>query len=155
MQGNRFLILLQDWTSRVPGNASFDKHLLAEDETSLLSNNRFSEAHAKGLLAMSAGRHTVNVALEAGGDFGANDEAQPPGFTLGGFQHLSAYPSDQFAGNFLLYGRLTYLTPIVNFDLPPFRDLFLGPSAEVGASGSSGARLATDRCARATARSRE
>ena len=25
VQGNRFLILLQDWTSRVPGNASFDR----------------------------------------------------------------------------------------------------------------------------------
>ena len=107
-------------------------YLLLEDQTSILASNRFSEAHAKGLLALTAGRNTVNLALEAGGDFGAADEVQPPGFTLGGFQHLSAYPSDQFAGNFLLYGRLAYLTPIFNFDLPPFRDLFLGLSAEAG-----------------------
>jgi len=107
-------------------------YVLLEDQTSLLPSNRFSEVHAKGLLAMTTGRHTLNVALEAGGDFGANDDAQPPGFTLGGFQHLSAFPTDQFAGNFLLYGRLTYLTPVFNFDLPPFRDLFLGLSAEAG-----------------------
>ena len=107
-------------------------YLLLEDQTSILSGNRFSEVHGNGLLAMTSGRHTLNVALEAGGDFGASDQAQPPGFSLGGFQHLSAYPTNQFAGNFLLYGRLTYLTPVLNFEMPPFRDLFLGLSAEVG-----------------------
>jgi NTE family protein len=107
-------------------------YVLFEDQTSLLATDRFSEVHAKGLLAMNARRNTLNVALEAGGDFGANDQAQPPGFTLGGFQHLSAYPADPFAGNFVLYGRLTYLTSVVNFDLLPFRDTFLGFSAEAG-----------------------
>jgi NTE family protein len=108
-------------------------YLLAENETSLLQGGqRYSESHVKGLWAASIGRHSFNVALEAGGDFGAGDSAQPPGFYLGGFQHLSAYPPDQFAGNFVLYGRVTYLTPIAAFDAPPFRNLFLGLSAEAG-----------------------
>lgn len=74
------LVLDQLDDSRYPRHGYY---VLFEDETSLLATNRFSEVHAKGPLAMNAGRNTLNVALEAGGDFGANDQAQPPGFTFG------------------------------------------------------------------------
>jgi NTE family protein len=59
-------------------------------------------------------------------------QSQPAGFFLGGFQRLSAYPPDQFAGNYVLFARLAYLHPLAKFDAPPFRDLFLGFSAEAG-----------------------
>jgi NTE family protein len=108
-------------------------YLFAENETSLLGGgNQYSETHAKALFAQSFGAHSFNAAFEAGGDFGVGDQAQPPGFFLGGFQRLSAYSPDQFAGNYVLYGRLTYLTPVKKFDAPPFHSFFLGASAEVG-----------------------
>ncbi len=108
-------------------------YLFAENETSLLrGGNQYSESHLKALFAKSFGPHSFEVALEGGGDFGVGDQAQPPGFFLGGFQRLSAYSPDQFAGSFVLYGRLTYLTPVKTFDSPPFHSLFLGASAEAG-----------------------
>jgi NTE family protein len=108
-------------------------YLYLQNETSVLGNgNNYSESHAKGLWATSVDGHAFNFALEAGGDFGVGDEAQPVGFFLGGFQHLSAFAPDQFAGNFVLYGRVTYLTRLRTFDSPPFHSLFLGLSAEAG-----------------------
>jgi NTE family protein len=108
-------------------------YLFAENETSLLGGGYgYSESHVKGLWATSVGRHSFNFGAEAGGDFGMGDQSQPPGFYLGGFQRLSAYPPDQFAGNYVLYARAAYLTPIASFDAPPFRNLFLGLSAEAG-----------------------
>ena len=108
-------------------------YVLVENETSLLGQgNNYSETHVKGLWATGIGGHSFNFALEAGGDFNVGQKAQPPGFFLGGFQHLSAYAPDQFAGNFVLYGRVSYLTPVFVFDAPPFRTLFFGLSAEAG-----------------------
>ncbi|MBS0326877.1 MAG: patatin-like phospholipase family protein [Proteobacteria bacterium] len=108
-------------------------YLRFENETSVLGGgNRYSQSFAKGLWAATSGRHSVNVALEAGGDFGVGNQAQPPGFYLGGFQHLSAYAPDEFAGSYLLYGRVTYLTPLKLFDAPPLHALFAGLSAEAG-----------------------
>jgi NTE family protein len=52
------------------------------------------------------------------------------GFTLGGFQRLSAYAPDQFSGNYLLYGRITYLNDRVN--APGLRTTVFGSSPEVG-----------------------
>jgi NTE family protein len=108
-------------------------YLFAENETSLLGGgNQYSESHLKALFAQSFGAHSFEAAFEVGGDFGVGNQAQPPGFFLGGFQRLSAYSPDQFAGSFVLYGRLTYLTPVKKFDSPPFHGLFVGASAEVG-----------------------
>lgn len=112
-------------------------YLLATNEMALGgTDNRFDEAYAKALWAASVGRHTLNLAAEAGmtyGDHRSNSSFSGGlGFTLGGFQHLAAYATDQFAGNYLLYGRATYLNDLHEFILPGFRTTVVGASLEVG-----------------------
>lgn len=102
----------------------------------------YNTAQAKGLWATSYGRHTFNVALEGAGQFGANSPTQEnggstgngtsEGFYLGGFQHLSAYAQDQFNGQYMLYGRLTYLYDLRVDDLLGLRAPVFGASAEAG-----------------------
>jgi len=108
-------------------------YLYASSETSLLHDgNNYTEAYADALWAATWGRHSFNFELEVGGDLNIGNQAQPPGFFLGGFQNLSAYPPNQFSGNYLLFGRATYLTPIATFDSAFSRNLFLGASVEAG-----------------------
>ena len=100
------------------------------------ADNRYSDAQAKGLWAVSRGGNTLNFALEAAGTYG-NEENDVSGngglgFSLGGFQHLSAYAPDQFSGNYLLYSRLTYLRDMPDLDLPGLRSTVLGASLEAG-----------------------
>ena len=98
--------------------------------------NSYSDAQGKALWAGSRGRNTVNLALEAAGTYGneTNDASGNGGlgFSLGGFQHLSAYAPDQFNGNYLLYGRLTYLRDMPELNLPGLRNTVLGTSLEMG-----------------------
>lgn len=100
------------------------------------TDNSYDDVHAKALWAGSIGRHTLNLAAE--GAMTYNDHRTDRsvsgglGFTLGGFQHLSAYAPDQFSGNYLLYGRLTYLNELREFVLPGLRSTVFGSSLEVG-----------------------
>ncbi|MEM4986683.1 patatin-like phospholipase family protein [Collimonas sp. H4R21] len=98
--------------------------------------NSYSDAQGKALWAASRGRNTLNLALEAAGTYGneTNDATGNGGlgFSLGGFQHLSAYAPDQFNGNYLLYGRLTYLRDMPELNLPGLRNTVLGSSLEMG-----------------------
>ncbi|WP_424252178.1 patatin-like phospholipase family protein [Collimonas pratensis] len=98
--------------------------------------NSYSDAQGKILWAGSRGRNTLNVALEAAGTYGneTNDASGNGGlgFSLGGFQHLSGYAPDQFTGNYLLYGRLTYLRDMPELNLPGLRNTVLGTSLEIG-----------------------
>jgi len=98
--------------------------------------NSYSDAQGKALWAVSRGGNTLNLALEAAGTYGNEQNGAGAngglGFTLGGFQHLSAYAPDQFSGNYLLYGRLTYLRDMPGLDLPGLRSTVLGTSLEVG-----------------------
>ncbi|AMP09805.1 surface antigen family protein [Collimonas arenae] len=100
------------------------------------ADNRYSDAQAKGLWAVSHGGNTLNFALEAAGTYGNEENGVSGngglGFSLGGFQHLSAYAPDQFTGNYLLYGRLTYLRDMPDLDLPGLRSTVLGTSLEAG-----------------------
>lgn len=100
------------------------------------ANNSFDDAHAKALWAGSYGRHTLNLAAEAAMTYNDhrsdNSVSGGLGFTLGGFQRLSAYAPDQFSGNYLLYGRLTYLNELREFVLPGLRTTVFGTSLEVG-----------------------
>jgi len=100
------------------------------------ADNTYDDVHAKALWAGSVGRHTLNIAAE--GAMTYNDHRTDRsvsgglGFTLGGFQRLSAYAPDQFSGNYLLYGRLTYLNELREFVLPGLRTTVFGSSLEVG-----------------------
>ncbi|GMG89055.1 patatin-like phospholipase family protein [Cupriavidus metallidurans] len=100
------------------------------------TDNSFDDVHGKALWAGSYGRHTLNLAAE--GAMTYNDHRTSGsvsgglGFTLGGFQRLSAYAPDQFSGNYLLYGRITYLNDLREFVLPGLRTTVFGSSLEVG-----------------------
>lgn len=99
-------------------------------------DNSFDDVHGKALWAASHGRHTLNLAAEAAMTYNDhrsdNSVSGGLGFTLGGFQRLSAYAPDQFSGNYLLYGRLTYLNDLREFVLPGLRSTVFGTSLEVG-----------------------
>lgn len=112
-------------------------YLLATNELAFGgADNRFNDAQMKGLWAVSRGRHTLNLAAEAAMTYGdrRSDTSVSGGlgFTLGGFQRLSAYAPDQFAGNYLLYGRATYLNDLREFILPGLRTTVIGTSVEAG-----------------------
>ena len=101
------------------------------------AENRYNDAQVKALWAISQGRHTINLALEGAGVYGTNNGngsigSGGLGFTLGGFQHLSAYSPDQFTGNYLLYGRVTYLNNLRELNLPGLNNPVLGMSLEMG-----------------------
>ena len=76
------------------------------------------------------GSHTVNAALRFAHasqiPHGAIDE-----YSLGGFQKLSGYRTGQVAGNYLLFGRLTYYRRLAS-DVGFARALFAGGSIEAG-----------------------
>ena len=96
------------------------------------SQNSFTEAYGKALVAASYGRNSLNASIEAGKDFQNVNPVNPFGFTLGGFQHLSAYAADQLAGNSMLYGQVTYMNELTTFAASPFHALFAGMSLEAG-----------------------
>lgn len=102
-------------------------------EQSLVSaDQKTTEVYGKALGAASFGRHTISASLEAGNTFGGPNLANPLGFTLGGFQHLSAYAADQLSGASMLYGQVTYMNQIATFTASPIRRLFVGMSLEAG-----------------------
>jgi NTE family protein len=96
-------------------------------------SDSFTEVYGKGLVAATFGRHSFNASIEAGGDLGsATSLTNPLGFTLGGFQHLSAYADDQLAGNSMVYGQVTYMNQLAAFSALPIRGLYAGISLEAG-----------------------
>ncbi|WP_240766499.1 patatin-like phospholipase family protein [Paraburkholderia flava] len=95
-------------------------------------NSRYTEVYGKALVAASFGRHSVNASVEAGNDFGGANPVNPFDFTLGGFQHLSAYGADQLAGNTMIYGQMTYMNQLTAFNASIFHALFAGVSVEAG-----------------------
>ncbi|MDE2430868.1 MAG: patatin, partial [Burkholderiales bacterium] len=95
------------------------------------SRKNYQELSINGLWAHSINSHSLNLKLSTAGLFQNDSEIRGLGSTLGGFQRLSAYQPDQFTGNFMLYGSLTYLLRAVRFDLAG-QSLFLGTSLEAG-----------------------
>lgn len=95
------------------------------------SHKNFKEVALNTTWASSIDNHSINIKFNAAGLFQKDSEIRGIGSTLGGFQQLSAYQPDQFTGNFMLYGSLTYLLRAVKFDLAG-QSLFLGTSLEAG-----------------------
>lgn len=102
----------------------------------------FTELYGKAIGAISFGRHSLNASVEAGGDIGGQNPANPLGFTLGGFQHLSAYAADQLSGNSMLYAQVTYLNRLMRFETAPLQGLYAGVSLEAGNVWQQGDRFA-------------
>ncbi|AKC72217.1 hypothetical protein MB84_07675 [Pandoraea oxalativorans] len=105
---------------------------LRAERSLFAGSNSYTEVYGKGMVAMSYGRHSVSATMEAGNNFGGTNVTNPLGFTLGGFQHLSAYAADQLAGNSMMYGNITYMNRIASFSASPIRRLFVGVSLEAG-----------------------
>ncbi len=95
----------------------------------------FSRLETSGTAVHTWGRHSFNL----GGRFaratqipiGAIDE-----YSLGGFQQLSGYRVGQVAGNYLLFGRLTYYQRLP-WNVSVARALFAGGSVEAGNAWAS------------------
>ena len=106
---------------------------LTDDNGNLAySNANYTEVYGKGLIAASFGRHSFSASIEGGNDFGGSNQVNPYGFTLGGFQHLSAYGADQLAGSTMYYGQVTYMNQLATFNTSVIRGLFAGVSLEAG-----------------------
>lgn len=85
-----------------------------------------------GKVAFSKGEHSINLTGQLGMLFQDRAENIPGiGYRLGGFQRLSAYQLDQFSGNYMMLGNLTYLYRALNLRLLN-QSMFLGTSIESG-----------------------
>jgi NTE family protein len=90
----------------------------------------FTRLNASATSVKTWGPHTLNAAVRLGMSTqvprGAIDE-----YSLGGFQQLSGYRVGQVAGNYLMFGRVTYYQRLP-WQLGATRALFAGGSLELG-----------------------
>ncbi|ARL25790.1 hypothetical protein BOC47_26005 [Burkholderia pseudomallei] len=112
--------------------ARVERSLSKSNDTFFDSDASFTDVYGRLMVAQRFGRHSVNISVEAGKSFGGTNFGNPLGYTLGGFQHLSAYAADQLSGNALLYGQVTYMNQLATFNASPIKALYVGASAEVG-----------------------
>jgi NTE family protein len=93
-------------------------------------SSSFLRLETNGSAVHSWGRHTLNLGARFAHatrvPVGAIDE-----FSLGGFQQLSGYRVGQVAGNYLLFGRMTYYQRLP-WSVNVARALFAGGSLEAG-----------------------
>lgn len=92
--------------------------------------NSFTRVEGSFTGVRSAGPHTLNLGLRLAHasriPLGAIDE-----YSLGGFQNLSGYRTGQVAGNYLVFGRLSYYRRLP-WEAGVARALFVGGSLEAG-----------------------
>ncbi|MGS0893851.1 patatin-like phospholipase family protein [Burkholderia stagnalis] len=113
----------------------------AQDFDDEISNTPYTEIYGKAMIAQQFGRHSVSATIEGGKSIGGANLINAFNFTLGGFQHLSAYAADQLNGNELAYGQVTYMNQLMTFNASPVKALSVGASAEVGNVWSGGAKV--------------
>ena len=94
------------------------------------SSSSFTSFEGTATAVKSWGPHTLNVGARLAKTsqipLGAIDE-----YSLGGFQQLSGYRVGQVAGNYLVFGRLTYYQRLP-WSVGVARALFVGGSLEAG-----------------------
>ncbi|EIP87170.1 outer membrane protein, OMP85 family, putative [Burkholderia humptydooensis MSMB43] len=105
------------------------------------SNAPYTEVYGKAMIAQQFGRHSLSATIEGGKSFGGTNLINRFNFTLGGFQHLSAYAADQLNGDALFYGQVTYMNQLATFNASPIKALYVGASAEVGNVWAGGERI--------------
>ncbi|WP_338640336.1 patatin-like phospholipase family protein [Burkholderia pyrrocinia] len=106
-----------------------------------INNAPYTEIYGKAMIAQQFGRHSFSATVEGGKSIGGTNLINAFNFTLGGFQHLSAYAADQLNGNELAYGQITYMNQLMTFNASPVKALSVGASAEVGNVWSSGQQI--------------
>lgn len=125
-------------------DASFPRYGYKIDASAFLGTSdtrkNFQEVAINTTWANSIENHSINLKLNAAGLFQKGTDVRGIGSTLGGFQQLSAYQPDQFTGDFMVYGSMTYLLRAVKFDLAG-QSLFLGTSLEAGSVWNRGEEM--------------
>jgi len=108
-------------------------------ERTYQASEHMKRAAVEATVVDTFGRNT----FELHGALKMADDRAPLGvdqYTLGGFQQLSGYRTDQLSGNAVLFGRLNWYTRLAN--TPVFaRGFFLGASLEAGDALSSRSQL--------------
>ncbi|WP_423761105.1 patatin-like phospholipase family protein [Burkholderia sp. NLJ2] len=113
----------------------------AQDFADGISDAPYTEIYGKAMIAQQFGRHSISATIEGGKSIGGTNVINAFNFTLGGFQHLSAYAADQLNGNELAYAQVTYMNQLMTFNASPIKALSIGASAEVGNVWLSGVRV--------------
>ncbi|WP_412024049.1 patatin-like phospholipase family protein [Burkholderia cepacia] len=113
----------------------------AQDFADGISDAPYTELYGKAMIAQQFGRHSISATIEGGKSIGGTNVINTFNFTLGGFQHLSAYAADQLNGNELAYAQVTYMNQLMTFNASPVKALSVGASAEVGNVWLSGVRV--------------
>ncbi|WP_193100010.1 patatin-like phospholipase family protein [Burkholderia sp. Z1] len=113
----------------------------AQDFADGVTDAPYTEIYGKAMIAQQFGRHSFSATVEGGKSIGGTNLINAFNFTLGGFQHLSAYAADQLNGNELAYAQVTYMNQLMTFNASPIKALSVGASAEVGNVWSSGVRV--------------
>ncbi len=95
------------------------------------ADNTYDKLDLNWLTAFTYNTHTMFASIEAG----TNVNNQLPfydTFTLGGFQHLSGYHTDQLSGQYLAFGRLVYYERVTRLPKAAGNGVYLGMSFEAG-----------------------
>lgn len=92
-------------------------------------NKRYFSAGLQTIAATNYNSHSVSASFEAGGQTNTGSIYLSP-YTLGGYSRLQGYSNDQFIGDYMLYGNLTYRysTPWRVLNKP----LVIGSALEIG-----------------------
>lgn len=108
-------------------------YISTEGQTAIFNTqDSYQTFSADSKVAFSAGEHSINLTGQVGMLFQDKaDDIPGIGYRLGGFQRLSAYQLDQFSGNYMMLGNLTYLYRALNLRLLN-QSMFLGASIESG-----------------------
>jgi NTE family protein len=96
---------------------------------SLGGDNPYNKWRADGGAAFSAGRHTFDVTVSAGGKLGERAIPVYDQFELGGFLKLSGLAPGQIRTQEYQFARLGYRTKLA--DIPLFEGMYVGASLEV------------------------
>jgi len=104
---------------------------LRSPQSALGADVAFNRAAGRWDGAFGFGANTIVASAEVGKAFGG-DMPYYDQFALGGFLHLSGYAIDEFRGNQLAFGSLTYYRLITALPPPLGRGVYVGASLEVG-----------------------
>ena len=112
----------------IPTQGYYTK-LYASTATKKTNNNRYLQAGIHSIWAKRMGQNSWVVDVEAAGHNNSGSVYTSP-YRLGGYHRLSGYEQNQFIGNYLLFGSLSYryLSPWKMLNEP----LILGASLESG-----------------------
>ncbi len=92
---------------------------------------QYTRTSLNAITAHSFGPNTLTLRLKGGSSFGVQMPYYDQ-FPLGGFLNLSGYANEQFRGNEMAFGALTYYRQIASLPPPIGRGLYLGASLEGG-----------------------